>query len=137
MTHIEIQLIHGPLGPSNTADLAISTTGRVGARVMFEGLVRATENGRKLAALDYEAYEPMTSRGLNTLAGELAVAHSHGQAQIWAVRVEHGIGPVPAGGCSFRLSVWAAHRKEALAFMDAFIDRMKQEVPIWKNPLYA
>lgn len=130
---IEIQLEDGPLASVQAADAA---PGKTGAWVAFEGLVRAAEDGRVLAALDYEVYEPMTTRGLDRLARELAAAHSAGQAQVLAVKVAHSVGRVPVGRCSFRLTVCAAHRKEALAFMDAFIDRMKAEVPIWKNPVW-
>lgn len=129
-----IRLVAGPLAPAAPVDIA---SGKIGALVVFEGLVRATESGRTLAALDYETYEPMTTRGLEQLARELADAHSVGQAQVLAVIVEHSVGQVPVGQCSFRLTVCAAHRKEALVFMDAFIDRMKLEVPIWKNPVWA
>lgn len=154
---MDIKLTQGPLagsadlesgvgesqaaGPKTGAPGAILESGapraagapesEIGARVVFEGLVRATENDRTLAALDYEAYEPMTTRGLQKLALEL------GQAQMLAVTVEHSLGRVPVGQCSFRLTVCAVHRKEALAFMDAFIDRMKQEVPLWKTCVHA
>jgi len=124
---IEIKLINGALAWERDAP---PSQGLVGAHVVFEGLVRTTENGRPLAALDYETYEPMTTSGLEKLAWEL------GEAQVLAVVVEHSVGRVPVGECSFRLTVCAAHRKEALVFMDTFIDRMKLEVPIWKNPVW-
>jgi len=125
---LEVELVEGALAWEREA---LPSQGTVGAHAVFEGLVRGTENGRILTALDYEAYEPMTTRGLEKLAHEL------GDGKILSAKIEHSIGRVPVGECSFRLTVCAAHRKEALAFMDAFIDRMKLEVPIWKNPVWA
>ena len=46
--------------------------------------------------------------------------------------VEHSKGLVLVGECSFRLQVAGRHRREALAAMSQFIDRMKRDVPIWK-----
>lgn len=100
-----------------------------GAVVLFEGVVRPTEGGQLLAALGYESYEPMTTRGLSELGA--AMIREHG---LTALRVEHSVGRVPIHAVSFRLYIASAHRKEALRAMDTFIDRMKREVPLWKVP---
>ena len=102
-----------------------------GAVVAFEGVVRPWEAGGELAALRYEVYEPMTRRELHKLAERVVEAHD-----LTALHVEHSRGDVPVGEVSFRLHVAAAHRKEALVAMEAFIDRMKRDVPIWKVPLW-
>jgi molybdopterin synthase catalytic subunit len=41
------------------------------------------------------------------------------------------------GAASFRLLVRAAHRREALDAADAYIERMKRDVPIWKTAVPA
>lgn len=120
----EVIIIDGPL--SAARPLACEGAGAI---VVFEGVVRAEEDGRTIAALLYEAYEPMASAMLAQLAE--AVAQRHG---LLSVRVEHSRGRVPVGQCSFRLQVASRHRKAALAAMDEFIDRMKADVPIWKTP---
>lgn len=125
------------LGPLAFAAPADPCPGRTGAWVVFDGVVRRAEEGRALAALDYEAYEPMASCLLERLARGLAMRHTQGKAQILAVHVWHSVGRVPVGACSFRLAVASAHRKEALAFTDEFIDAMKQQVPLWKLPVFA
>jgi molybdopterin synthase catalytic subunit len=56
--------------------------------------------------------------------------HRHG---LVAILVEHSKGFVPVGQCSFRLLVAGTHRRESLAAMSEFIDRMKRDVPIWKK----
>jgi molybdopterin synthase catalytic subunit len=99
-----------------------------GAVISFEGRVRPLEDGRTIAALDYEIYEPMARQMLARLAEELVARFG-----LLALRVEHSYGRVEVGRCSFRLQVAAAHRQEALAAMACFIDRLKEDVPIWKT----
>jgi molybdopterin synthase catalytic subunit len=123
-----VAILDGPL-PLSAAARRFADAGAV---ICFEGIVRPTEEGRLLLALDYEAYEPMASKTLGELAE--AVMREHG---LLAVAVEHSRGRVPVGQCSFRLLIASRHRKEGLAAMDRFIDRMKQDVPIWKKPVYA
>ena len=104
---------------------------QVGATLVFEGIVRANEQGRAIRALSYEAYEPMATNSLTQLANDILSKHA-----LIAITVEHSRGEVLAGERSFRLTVDSAHRKEALAAMDEFIDRMKRDIPIWKSPIY-
>jgi len=122
--------------PSNSAsdyaqNISAPATEQVGATLVFEGIVRANEQGRAIRALSYEAYEPMATNALTELARDILRKHA-----LIAITVEHSRGEVLAGERSFRLAIDSAHRKEALAAMDEFIDRMKRDVPIWKSPIY-
>lgn len=98
----------------------------------FEGVVRPSEADRLIAALIYEAYEPMASKMLQRIGQELQDRHG-----LTGVCVEHSTGRVDVGDCSFRLRIAGLHRKEALAATDEFIDRLKRDVPIWKAAVYA
>ncbi len=100
-----------------------------GAALVFEGIVRGKEAGRTISALEYETYEPMAQRMLARIGEEIAAHHG-----LLSLAVEHSRGVVPVGACSFRLVIRSKHRKEALAAMDEFIDRLKKDVPIWKKP---
>ncbi|MCK4871649.1 MAG: molybdenum cofactor biosynthesis protein MoaE [Phycisphaerales bacterium] len=122
-----VTIVDGPLESAKPW-----TVSDAGAVVEFEGLVRPLEQDRPIDALDYEAYEPMATKMLTQIADEVASKHS-----LLAIRVLHSAGRVPAGECSFRLHLAAAHRKPAIAAMDEFIDRMKQDVPIWKTPVWS
>ena len=106
------------------------TTG--GAIVSFDGIVRPSENERPIEALDYEAYQPMAEKQLRELAQSIVEENG-----LLAICVEHSNGRVPVGKCSFRLRIAATHRKEAIRAMDSFIDRLKQDVPIWKKAVYG
>jgi molybdopterin synthase catalytic subunit len=148
-------IVDGPLSPEAQARAlhahaqawhALTRGGEVGATLRFEGIVRRAEpdfgtasagaagggRERDLLALDYETYDPMAERGLLALARE--VAGRHGLAGILAL---HSRGRVGVGEVSFVLEAAAAHRAETLAAVADFIDRLKQDVPIWKRAVWA
>ena len=88
----------------------------------------ASINARAIEGLQYEAYRPMAERQIESIAKSLMSSHG-----ILAMRIVHSVGWVAVGQCSFRLDVAAPHRQEALAAMAEFINRLKQDVPIWKQ----
>ena len=100
----------------------------VGACVEFFGIVREMEKGAALSGLGYEAHESMARKHLERIFAELSVTHP-----VEAVVFIHRLGWVPVGEASMFVRVLSAHRGEALAFCGAAIDRMKQDVPIWKR----
>ena len=118
----------GPLPPAAATGLIAGA----GAVLVFEGVARPTEGGRAIMALEYEAYQPMASRVL----GEL-VATARARFGLLALSVQHSVGRVPAGACSLRVVVCAAHRKEALCAVEWLIDALKRDVPIWKKAVFA
>lgn len=98
-----------------------------GALVRFEGRVRPEEDGQRIEALVYEAYEPMAQDQMKEILEQLA--------ESWPcilARVKHRIGYVPVGDAAIIVEVFSAHRTEAFALTSAFMDRLKQDVPIWK-----
>jgi molybdopterin synthase catalytic subunit len=98
-----------------------------GAVVRFEGRVRANEQGRTIRALVYEAYQPMAERQIEKILRELGAKYS-----CLSVRVRHRLGEVPVGEIAIAIETLAAHRAEAFALTAVFMDRLKQDVPIWK-----
>ena len=122
-----VRIIDGALG--NPAP-ALPPAAQFGAAIVIDGVVRADEGGRTIRALAYEVYEPMASNMLTELGREMLAKHG-----LVAIVVEHSRGEVPVGQRSFRLTVHALHRAEALAAVGEFIDRMKRDVPIWKTAL--
>ena len=99
----------------------------VGACVEFLGIVREDEGGRALAGLSYEAYEVMARTEFARIHAELVRKFS-----IAAATVIHRVGWVPVGEASLFVRVLAKHRGAALGYCGELIDRMKQDVPIWK-----
>ena len=99
----------------------------IGAVVEFHGIVREQEGASALTALYYEAYEAMARREFDRIFAELSTQHP-----VQDVVVIHRLGLVPVGEASLYVRVMAKHRGQALAFCGALIDRMKEDVPIWK-----
>jgi molybdopterin synthase catalytic subunit len=100
----------------------------IGACVEFQGIVRELENGAELAGLHYEAHESMARRHLDRIFEELCAVHPCA-----AVVFIHRLGWVPVGEASLFVRVLSSHRGEALRFLADAIDRMKADVPIWKQ----
>ncbi len=121
---ISVQIADGPLGAHRLEPPLQGS----GATVVFEGIVRPTENGLPIDGLHYETYEPMAQRQMHAIAADLVQRFG-----LLRVSVEHSRGFVPVGERSFRLVILSAHRREALDAMDEFIDRLKRDVPIWKR----
>jgi molybdopterin synthase catalytic subunit len=98
-----------------------------GAVVRFEGRVRPLENGRAIRGLVYEAYRPMAERQMEKILREIGKQHP-----CLSVRVRHRIGEVRVGEIAVAVEALAAHRADAFALTSSFMDRLKQDVPIWK-----
>lgn len=102
--------------------------GTAGAWVEFAGIVRGEEAGATIAALEYEAYDTMARRVMREQMTALAARHGCQSAH-----VIHRVGIIPVGDVAVWVGVASAHRNEALAFIAGFMDRLKQDVPIWKR----
>jgi molybdopterin synthase catalytic subunit len=95
---------------------------RAGAVVTFLGVTR------EVAALEYEAYEPMAERKLEQIVRQAVERHS-----LCAAAVEHRTGLVPLSEPSVAIAVSAPHRAEAYAASREIIDQIKAQAPIWKK----
>jgi molybdopterin synthase catalytic subunit len=122
---VQIQLTTQPI--DLRAELPPELAGAAGAVVQFQGLVRAEEAGRDIAALEYEAYAPMAERVMREILDDLGRRHA-----CQYVRVTHRLGVVPVGAAAIQVVAAAQHRAAALALVAEFMDRLKQDVPIWK-----
>lgn len=103
-------------------------SGAAGAWMEFRGVVRGEEDAQPIRALEYEAYPEMAVREMRRILEKLAVQHP-----CLAVKVIHRTGIVPVGATALYVGVAAAHRAEAIALLGGFMDRLKQDVPIWKR----
>jgi molybdopterin synthase catalytic subunit len=102
----------------------------MGAAVYFAGVVRDTEDGAPISAIDYEAFQKMAQHQF-----ELIFREMQRRWPVESVRVVHRLGRVKVNEPSLWVEVVAAHRGEAFAACQFLIDEMKRVVPIWKQPL--
>jgi molybdopterin synthase catalytic subunit len=105
-------------------------TREMGAAVYFSGVVRGTEGGEAIAAIEYEAFERMARHQF-----DLVFQAMEERWPVQSVRVAHRLGRVGAGEAAVWVEVIAPHRREAFAACEFLIDEMKRVVPIWKKPL--
>lgn len=115
-------------GDSEPAKAGTMSGWPVGAWVEFRGIVRGEENGKVIAALEYEAYPEMAVREMRRLLTELSAIHP-----CLAAQVIHRVGLIPVGEAAIYVGIAARHRAEGFALLAAFMDRLKQDVPIWKR----
>ena len=102
----------------------------VGAVVYFLGVVRGTEEGTTINAIEYETFQRMAEHQFNLLFDEMEK-----RWPIESVRLIHRVGLVKTNEPSLWVEVVAPHRGEAFAACQWLIDQMKQVVPIWKKPV--
>ncbi len=120
------------LAPIDTLDvLARMKQGGDGAAVVFEGVVRNQTRGRRTLYLDYEAYEGMALRQMESLA-EQALK----QFQVREVALVHRLGRLEIGETSVLIVVASAHRAAAFDACRWLIDTLKRTVPIWKKEYF-
>jgi molybdopterin synthase catalytic subunit len=111
-----------------TAMLARMKQPEDGASVIFEGIVRNHSRGRRTLFLEYEAYEEMALKELESLASQ-AIS----QFEIRDVAIVHRLGRVEIGETSVLIVVASAHRAAAFEACRWLIDTLKRTVPIWKK----
>ena len=105
-------------------------TAGMGAAVYFSGVVRGSEAGDSIRAIEYEAFDEMVRRQF-----ELIFLEIERKWPIESIRLVHRVGVVPVNEASLWVEVVAPHRGEAFDACRHLIDEMKRIVPIWKKPL--
>ena len=102
-----------------------------GAAVIFDGVVRDNTRGRRTLYLDYEAYEPIALRQMESLAVE-----ARSRFAVRGVSIVHRLGRLNIGETSVLIAVAAAHRGAAFEACRWIIDTLKKTVPIWKKEYF-
>ena len=102
----------------------------MGAAVYFAGVVRGDEEGRPIAAIDYEGFREMAERQFDIIFHQIET-----RWPIESIRLIHRLGLVKVNEASLWVEVIAPHRGEAFAACQFLIDEMKKFVPIWKKPV--
>ncbi len=99
-----------------------------GACVVFEGIVRDNQDGKRVESIFYDAYRPMAEKEIARIINDVQTQFS----QV-AVAVAHRLGLLRVGEASIVIVCSSPHRGEAFQACRAIIDRFKQTVPIWKK----
>lgn len=124
-----VQISSTPLSVDRV--LAAVADERVGGIGLFVGTVRNTDQDRSVITLDYTAH-PSAESTLRQVVEQTIVGRD-----VITAAVEHRIGRLAIGDLAVVVAVGAAHRAEALETCRDLIDRIKAEVPIWKEQEFA
>ncbi len=109
------------------AVLASVAADNAGASVLFVGTTRGLTSGVVTLSLEYEAHEMMASDCLAKLQAEALT-----RFELLGCAIVHRLGAVAVGAISVAIATSAPHRRNALRAAEWLMDRIKQEVPIWK-----
>jgi molybdopterin synthase catalytic subunit len=103
-----------------------------GAIATFTGRVRAKEDpdDSRTTALEFETYEGVAEERMATISRELEAREG-----VHAVRMHHRTGRIEDGEDIVFVVVLAGHRGEAFETVSDGIDRLKDEVPIFKREI--
>jgi molybdopterin synthase catalytic subunit len=107
-----------------------------GAVVSFSGVVRNHDGGKAVDRLSYSAH-PTAHKVMADVVAQLVAEHAgeaHQPVRIWAA---HRIGMLEIGDPALVCAVAAAHRGQAFAVCSELVDRVKEQVPIWKEQFFS
>lgn len=110
---------------------AATLTTAMGALVTFEGVVRDHDGGQRVSQLSYTSH-PTAAEQIRKVSE--AVISKHPRARLWTA---HRTGDLVIGDLAFVVIAAAAHRGDAFAAAAELADRVKAEVPIWKEQLLS
>ena len=123
------QIVHDILDARALAQQLASQSD--GAIVTFSGIVRGTNQGKKVLFLEYEAYPEMAAKMMERIGKEI-----QDNWGLSAVRMQHRVGRLNVGETSVVIVVAAPHRDDAFAACQYAINRLKRIVPIWKKEVF-
>ena len=103
-----------------------------GANVLFVGTTRRMTGQRETTRLEYECYQSMAVAKMESLAAQACE-----QWPIVNVSIVHRIGVVEIEAASIAVAVSSAHRSPAFEAASWLLERLKQEVPVWKREIWA
>lgn len=103
-----------------------------GAVVTFDGIVRDNFDGRPVRALEYEAYAEMAEKKMAEIGTEVQRKFEVGE-----IAMVHRLGHLEIGESSIVIAVAAPHRHAAFEACAYAMDRVKEDVPVWKKEFFA
>lgn len=98
---------------------------------IFIGTVRNHHEGQAVKALQYTSYAPIAEKMIRQIEQEIQQKH-----QVHYVRVIHRVGYLDIGEKAIIAIAYAEHRREAFAACEEAVERVKHEVPVWKEEFY-
>jgi molybdopterin synthase catalytic subunit len=142
-TESAFEIVHAVLSAEPiSVDQAITAveSDTAGAVVSFSGVVRNHDGGKPVQRLSYSAH-PTAHQVMADVVAQLVAEHSAdgagGPAQPVRIWAAHRTGMLEIGDPALVCAVSAAHRGQAFAVCAELVDRIKEQVPIWKEQFFT
>ncbi len=107
---------------------SIDNNGDFGATVLFIGTVRNYGDNGQVVGMSYEAYVGMAEERIKAIENE-----AKKKWDVKEVRVVHRVGDLKVGENSITIAISTPHSKDAYEASQFILNKIKQDVPIWKN----
>jgi molybdopterin synthase catalytic subunit len=101
---------------------------KCGAVNIFTGITRNHHDGKTVTGLYYDCYEEMALKESKKLLDAITQTYGLSKAVLF-----HKTGDAPVGEISLIIALSAPHRKPVLDATEELINRLKEELPIWKR----
>jgi len=111
---------------------AMEKNNGIGARSVFEGTVRNTNDGHEVKKLEYECYESLAIKEGDQILDEAIEIFD----LIDAFCI-HRVGTLEIGETAVIVVATSGHRDQSFKGCRYIIDEVKVRVPIWKKEHYA
>jgi molybdopterin synthase catalytic subunit len=121
-----VRVTDQPLDPNEALEFVADPA--AGGTVLFSGTVRDHSDAGPVTGLEYEAWEDRAAELLAGIGDEMF--------ETWPVRkvaLLHRFGRLSIGEVSVLVGCSSPHRAEAFEAAQHGIERIKQDVPIWKK----
>lgn len=125
MERVYVALVQEPLDPTSIAQRVQEPT--KGGVALFLGDVRGQTDAVVTDWLEYEAYPEMALKSMQELAEQAATKYDAN------VAIVHRLGKLMPGETTVICAAACAHRAEAFECCRQLIDRLKEDVAIWKK----
>ncbi len=99
-----------------------------GGIATFTGIVRRMNDNVETTAIEFEKYEGVADRAIEKICSDLREKDN-----IIDVLIHHRSGLIEAGEDIVYIVVAAAHRQELFETLVEALERIKEDVPIWKK----
>ncbi len=110
----------------------LSASSKHGADLRFHGVVRDSEDDRKISGIEYSSYPGMAEKELEKIGQSMGADYGEHLAL-----VHHCVGFVKAGEASILIRVQTKHSSAAYEISREYLRRIKETVPIWKKPIFV
>ncbi len=104
---------------------------RAGAVVTFAGVVRNHDHGAAVTGIEYVGH-PQADALLKQIVADISAREG-----VHAVVAQHRVGHLDIGGVALFVAVATSHRREGFEAASDLVERVKEELPIWKKQFFT